>query len=60
MTRRWRHSGATHDYSQDANVVLDRVERGERFGCREYSIVLAQALNAVQIGFDGRLSAGQV
>jgi hypothetical protein len=49
VTRRWRHSGATHDYSQDANVVLDRVERGERFGCREYNIVLAQALNAVQI-----------
>jgi hypothetical protein len=49
VTRRWRHSGATHDYSQDANVVLDRVERGERFGCREYNIVLAEALNAVQI-----------
>ena len=49
VTRRWRHSGATHDYSQDANVVLDRVEGGERFGCREYNVVLAQALNAVQI-----------
>ncbi len=49
VTRSWRHSGATHDYSQDANVVLDRVERGERFGCREYNIVLAEALNAVQI-----------
>ncbi len=49
VTRRWRHTSATHDYSQDANVVLDRVERGERFGCREYNIVLAEALNAVQI-----------
>jgi Transglutaminase-like superfamily len=49
VTRRWRHSSASHDYSQDANVVLDRVERGERFACREYNVVLAQALNAVQI-----------
>jgi hypothetical protein len=49
VTRRWRHSGATHDYSQDANVVLDRVEGGERFACREYTITLTQALNAVEI-----------
>jgi hypothetical protein len=49
VTRRWRHAGATHDYSQDANVVLDRVEGGERFACREYTVVLTQALNAVQI-----------
>jgi hypothetical protein len=49
VTSRWRHSGANHDGSQDANVVLDRVERGERFACLEYNIVLAQALNAVQV-----------
>jgi hypothetical protein len=49
VTRRWRHSSGSHDYSQDANVVLDRVERGERFACREYTVVLTQALNAVQI-----------
>ena len=49
VTCRWRHSGASHDESQDANVVLDRVERGERFACLEYNIVLAQALNAVQV-----------
>ena len=49
VTRRWHHSGSTHDYSQDANVVLDRVEGGERFACREYTVVLTQALNAVQI-----------
>jgi len=49
VTSRWRHTSSTHDYSQDANVVLDRVEGGERFACREYTIVLTQALNAVQI-----------
>jgi hypothetical protein len=48
-TGRWRHSGAVHDQSGDANVVLDRVERGERFACVEYTTVLTQALNAVQI-----------
>jgi len=30
-------------------VVLDRVERGERFACVEYTTVLTQALNAVRI-----------
>jgi Transglutaminase-like superfamily len=30
-------------------VVLDRVERGDRFACLEYTIVLTQALNAVRI-----------
>ncbi len=49
VIRRWRHTSATHDESQDANVVLDRVEGGERFACREYTVVLTQALNAVQI-----------
>jgi hypothetical protein len=48
-TGRWRHSGANHDPSGDANVVLDRVERGERFACVEYTTVLTQALNAVRI-----------
>ncbi len=48
-TNRWRHTSASHDKSGDANVVLDRVERGERFACREYTLVLTQALNAVQI-----------
>jgi hypothetical protein len=49
VTGRWRHSSTVHDQSGDANVVLDRVERGERFACREYTTVLTQALNAVQI-----------
>ena len=49
VTGRWRHSGGSHDTSDDANVVLDRVEQGERFACVEYTVVLTQALNAVQI-----------
>jgi Transglutaminase-like superfamily len=49
VASRWRHSGGSHDSSQDANVVLDRVEAGERFACVEYNVVLAQALNAVQV-----------
>jgi hypothetical protein len=35
--------------SGDANVVLDRVERGERFACAEYTTVLTQVLNAARI-----------
>ena len=49
VTDRWRHSGGSHDASNDANVVLDRVEQGERFACVEYTVVLTQALNAVEI-----------
>lgn len=49
VTDRWRHSGSSHDTSNDANVVLDRVEQGERFACAEYTVVLTQALNAVEI-----------
>jgi Transglutaminase-like superfamily len=48
-TSRWRHSDAVHDRSLDANVILDRAEQGDRFACREYTVVLTQALNAVQI-----------
>jgi Transglutaminase-like superfamily len=49
VTSRWRHIGTNHEPAVNANAVLDRVERGERFACREYTIVLTQALNAVQI-----------
>ena len=49
VTDRWRHSGGSHDTSNDANVVLDRVGQGERFACVEYTVVLTQALNAVEI-----------
>jgi hypothetical protein len=49
VTNRWRHTAASHDDSGDANVVLDRVERGDRFACKEFTIVLTQALNAARI-----------
>lgn len=49
VTSRWRHSGANHVPGRDANAVLDRVSAGQRFACREYTIVLTQALNAVGI-----------
>jgi len=49
VTDRWRHRRGSHDASHDANVVLDRVQRGERFAGAEYTVVLTQALNAVQI-----------
>lgn len=49
VASRWRHIGTNHEPSVDANLVLDRVERGERFACREYTFVLTHALNAVQI-----------
>ncbi len=49
VTRRWRHNGVNHDESFDANVLLDRAGNGDRFACREYGVLLTQALNAVQI-----------
>jgi hypothetical protein len=49
VTDRWQRSGGSHDTSSDANVVLDRVEQGERFTCAEYTVVLTQALNAMEI-----------
>lgn len=49
VTGRWRHSGANHVPGRDANLVLDRVQAGERFACREYTIVLTQGLNAIGI-----------
>lgn len=49
VTNRWRHIGTNHEPSANANLILDRVERGERFACLEYTVTLTQALNAVQI-----------
>jgi Transglutaminase-like superfamily len=49
VTGRWRHSSTTHAAGWDANVVLDLVQTGQRFACREYTIVLTQALNAIGI-----------
>jgi transglutaminase superfamily protein len=44
----WKHAN-DHVDSADAVEVLDRADRGERFACVEYSVVLSQALNAVGI-----------
>lgn len=49
VSSRWRHSGANHVEDRDAHEVLNRTEAGERFACREYTIVLTQVLNAVGI-----------
>ncbi|MGC4936912.1 transglutaminase domain-containing protein [Kribbella sp. DT2] len=46
--RSWQHAN-DHVDDPDALTVLERVDAGERFACVEYSIVLSQALNAVQI-----------
>ncbi len=48
VRRRWEHAN-DHVDDPDAVQVLTRVEAGERFACVEYSIVLSQALNAVEI-----------
>ncbi|HEY3529083.1 MAG TPA: transglutaminase-like domain-containing protein [Nocardioides sp.] len=49
VTGRWRHSSTNHVAARDANAVLDLVQAGGRFACREYTIVLTQALNAIGI-----------
>lgn len=49
VTSRWRHSSVNHVPAGDANAVLDLVRAGQRFACREYTIVLTQALNAIGI-----------
>jgi hypothetical protein len=48
-TNYWPHSGINHVPVPDANLVLERVDHGERFACLEYTIVLTQALNALRI-----------
>jgi hypothetical protein len=49
VTRRWRHTSTNHAPAPDANAILDLVKAGQRFACREYTIVLTQALNAIGI-----------
>jgi hypothetical protein len=46
--QRWVHAN-DHVDEPDALEVLERVDKGARFACVEYSIVLSQALNAVGI-----------
>jgi hypothetical protein len=44
---RWAHSGLNEPVKPNALDILKAVEGGARFRCVEYSIVLAQALNAL-------------
>lgn len=48
VTRRWKHANA-HMETDDAVECLRRVDQGQRFACVEYSLVLAQSLNALAI-----------
>jgi hypothetical protein len=48
VTSRWKHANA-HMEIDDAVECLQRVDRGERFACVEYSLVLTQALNTLAI-----------
>jgi Transglutaminase-like superfamily len=46
VTHRWKHANG-HMEIDDAVECLRRVDEGQRFSCVEYSLVLAQALNAL-------------
>jgi hypothetical protein len=48
VSHRWKHANA-HMETDDAVECLRRVDGGQRFACVEYSLVLAQALNAIGI-----------
>jgi hypothetical protein len=48
VTHLWRAANA-HMEIDDAVECLRRVDEGQRFACAEYSLVLAQALNALGI-----------
>lgn len=48
VSHRWKHANA-HMEIDDAVECLRRVGAGQRFACIEYSLVLAQALNALGI-----------
>lgn len=56
VNTKWSHTNA-HVDGNDAIEILDRVDAGERFACREYTIVLTQALNAVGVPARGLLVA---
>jgi hypothetical protein len=44
---RWEHSGSHDAKTNNACTILQRAEKGERFRCVEYGIVLKEVLNAV-------------
>jgi len=51
--RRWQHHSTNRPQRMDALSILANAERGERFRCVEYSIVLAQVYRAM--GYCARL-----
>jgi len=46
---RWQHNGWNHPPVSDPLAILELVQKGERFACVEYSIVLAGVLNSLAI-----------
>ena len=48
VTALWRHTGTRHA-EPDAHVILDLVAGGERFACKEFTVLLTQSLNALGI-----------
>ncbi len=50
---RWEHAGATEPSRPEARTILAEAAQGKRFRCVEYSITLAETLQAV--GFPARV-----
>lgn len=48
-THAWVHTSNDHLLGADAVEILDEVATGRRFACKEFTVVLTQALNAVGI-----------
>src|SRR5882757_2808512 len=48
-SRQWPHDGENDAEDASAVELLDRAAAGERFRCVEFSILLAQSLNALHI-----------
>lgn len=45
----WEHDGSNHPTTSDPLSILELVEKGNRYACVEYSIVLAGSLNSLGI-----------
>ena len=46
---RWDHNGTNTPSESDPITILEEAERGERFRCVEYAVVVAGVLNAVGV-----------
>lgn len=49
VRHRWEHNGWNDADTRNACTILERAEKGEKFRCVEYGIVLQSALNALGI-----------